>query len=220
MFSSIIAGIRDLQPDREAFFLLPVDIPLVRPQTVRDLLEALSKTSGKILYPVFRGKRGHPPLIAADFVKEIRCWKGDGGFRAFLGQYESQSRSGGCRRIYSSRSGHPRGLPGIVLRYPNYAIPSLRECRVLLTHKFPVATRFSPQPKSGSGGPAFGRGTEPIRRPTEFAVGRGCGPAPRHSQGPARSRQNRGKNFEKIGVSPVAKIVGTHADIFPRKRIC
>ena len=84
MFSSVIAGISRLEVDREAFFLLPVDIPLVRPRTIRDLLKAYPKTGKHILYPTFQGRRGHPPLIAAAFAEEIRLWKGEGGLRSFL----------------------------------------------------------------------------------------------------------------------------------------
>ena len=91
MFSSVIAGISRLEVDREAFFLLPVDTPLVRPRTIRDLLEAYPRTGQHILYPTFQGRRGHPPLIATAFVEEIRLWKGDGGLRSFLGQYENES---------------------------------------------------------------------------------------------------------------------------------
>ena len=52
MFSSVRAGVRHLSPHHRAFFIMPVDIPLVRPQTIGRLLETASILPEKILYPV------------------------------------------------------------------------------------------------------------------------------------------------------------------------
>ena len=40
MFSSVAAGAASLVEETDAFFVLPVDIPLVRPASIRDLLRA------------------------------------------------------------------------------------------------------------------------------------------------------------------------------------
>jgi CTP:molybdopterin cytidylyltransferase MocA len=53
MFSSVQAGVNALMPASEAFFVLPVDIPLVRSQTIRDLLEAYRGGKSKIVVPCF-----------------------------------------------------------------------------------------------------------------------------------------------------------------------
>lgn len=63
MFTSVQAGIRRLQPDHQAFFVMPVDIPLVRQDTIARLMAEGDQHPGKIIYPVFKGKRGHPPLL-------------------------------------------------------------------------------------------------------------------------------------------------------------
>lgn len=54
MFSSIRAGARELQGLCDAFFVLPVDIPLVRPLTIRRLMELFGDRSALITHP-----RGH-----------------------------------------------------------------------------------------------------------------------------------------------------------------
>jgi len=91
MFSSVVCGIGHLQPDHDAFYVLPVDIPLVRKETVLDLLGAY-RTSGKsIIHPTFHGKRGHPPLIAYRLAPGILHWSGEGGLRAFLRLHEPHS---------------------------------------------------------------------------------------------------------------------------------
>lgn len=88
MFNSVQAGVRALTPGYEAFFVIPVDIPLVRPPTIRRLLTAYGKYPGKIVYPVFHMKRGHPPLIPISLAPVIAEWKRGGSLRAVLNSYE------------------------------------------------------------------------------------------------------------------------------------
>jgi CTP:molybdopterin cytidylyltransferase MocA len=88
MFASVRAGVRSLEPGIAAFFLLPVDIPLVKPPTMKALLQAYNSSGALIVYPHFKGRRGHPPLISTASVPNLPpdC---DGGLRAFLGRYDA-----------------------------------------------------------------------------------------------------------------------------------
>ena len=61
MFSSVQAGVQSLDSGTCAFFVLPVDIPLVQPETIVLLADSWQKTKPGVVYPVFKGKRGHPP---------------------------------------------------------------------------------------------------------------------------------------------------------------
>jgi CTP:molybdopterin cytidylyltransferase MocA len=63
MYSSLLAGIRALPPEAEACFLLPADMPLVSPETVWALAAEFAEAPAPVIYPVFAGQRGHPPLI-------------------------------------------------------------------------------------------------------------------------------------------------------------
>lgn len=91
MYASVAEGVRHLPPDCRAFFIHPVDIPLVRVTTVTALLKAFHPETGKICYPLFDGQRGHPPLIAADMGYEILAYPGTGGLRALLERHEGQA---------------------------------------------------------------------------------------------------------------------------------
>jgi putative nucleotidyltransferase with HDIG domain len=91
MFSSVRAGVENLGTDIEAFFLLPVDIPLVRPATVQLLAERYRAGTGNVIYPAFYGKRGHPPLIPAHYRQEILNWHGEGGLKSFLSRHEAEA---------------------------------------------------------------------------------------------------------------------------------
>jgi molybdenum cofactor cytidylyltransferase len=84
MFSSVQVGIKALRPVSKAFFLLPVDIPLVRTQTILDLVESYRSEKSKIIFPTFLGKRGHPPLVSASYRNGILSYAGDEGLRGFF----------------------------------------------------------------------------------------------------------------------------------------
>jgi CTP:molybdopterin cytidylyltransferase MocA len=74
MYGSARAGLAALPPDLEAVFLLPVDIPLVRPSTLRLLLERLERLPYgvvEVLAPWFRGEPGHPPLLCRGAVARV-----------------------------------------------------------------------------------------------------------------------------------------------------
>ncbi len=86
MFSSVCVALPSVfgqsplsGPD--AFFILPVDVPLVRPSTIAALIEAYD---GRIAYPCFEGERGHPPLIPAGLIPKILNHDGQGGLKSLL----------------------------------------------------------------------------------------------------------------------------------------
>jgi CTP:molybdopterin cytidylyltransferase MocA/HD superfamily phosphohydrolase YqeK len=70
MFSSIATGCRALPNWAEAAFMLPADIPLVRASTIRHLAAVFAQQRPGVVYPVFDGRRGHPPLIARRILAE------------------------------------------------------------------------------------------------------------------------------------------------------
>ena len=94
MFSSIKIGVENLDSALEAFFLLPVDIPLVRQDTLDKLIETMIQhPDALIIYPEYRTRRGHPPLIRRDLATAILNHDGQGGLRGLLRNYRQQSRN-------------------------------------------------------------------------------------------------------------------------------
>jgi putative nucleotidyltransferase with HDIG domain len=91
MFSSIAAGSRALAGWVETAFVLPADIPLVRPHTIRQLTAAFVSRRAGILYPVFEGRRGHPPLIARKILAEAAEEGGAGPLSELLTRHESEA---------------------------------------------------------------------------------------------------------------------------------
>ena len=84
MFSSVKTGLSSLEYTPKAFFILPVDIPLVSRNTIHRLVDAFDSNRADVYYPCFRGRRGHPPLISGSLIKGILDFSGDGGLRGYL----------------------------------------------------------------------------------------------------------------------------------------
>ena len=86
MFSSVLAGVKALPQGIDAFFMLPADTPLIKPATYRALTQAFQASPSPVdlVYPTFRGARGHPPLISRSLVGSIIGWGGAGGLRGMF----------------------------------------------------------------------------------------------------------------------------------------
>ncbi len=91
MYSSIIKGVETLDKTTKAFFIHPVDIPLVKKNTVEQLTYAFGKRSRGIIYPTFDDIRGHPPLISTKYREDILKGDGKGGLRALLDGFEEDA---------------------------------------------------------------------------------------------------------------------------------
>jgi putative nucleotidyltransferase with HDIG domain len=92
MYSSVQAGIRSLGPRVRAFFILPADHPLIKTATVQKLLACFHSSGGQgIFYPVFNGRRGHPPLISTRYVDDILNGSNPDGLQGLLNRFEDRA---------------------------------------------------------------------------------------------------------------------------------
>jgi molybdenum cofactor cytidylyltransferase len=71
MFSSVKTGVAAVRPETEAFFILPVDYPLVRAQVLSRLLTEFRREGRGVTHPVCCGRLGHPPLLAGPYREEL-----------------------------------------------------------------------------------------------------------------------------------------------------
>lgn len=81
MLSSARLGVCALPAGTEAFFLWPVDHPLVRAATVSALLATWRARRAPVVVPRHRGRRGHPVLFDASTIPEILSAPDDAGAR-------------------------------------------------------------------------------------------------------------------------------------------
>jgi putative nucleotidyltransferase with HDIG domain len=91
MFSSISAGSRALSSGVEAAFVLPADIPLVRPNTIRQMASVFVTRQDGIVYPVFEKRRGHPPLINRKILTEAAEEGAAGPLSELLARHENEA---------------------------------------------------------------------------------------------------------------------------------
>ncbi|WP_061214005.1 nucleotidyltransferase family protein [Syntrophomonas wolfei] len=91
MFSSVQSGVSSLEPGSEAFFIMPVDIPLLKAATLQTLLEHFDHKQAEVFHPCYQGRRGHPPLLAYSMRQRILQWEGAGGLKGLLRQHEDKS---------------------------------------------------------------------------------------------------------------------------------
>jgi molybdenum cofactor cytidylyltransferase len=133
MFTSVQAGVSHLQDRYTAFFIMPVDIPLVRQETITRLLIEHEKYTDTILYPVFAGKRGHPPLLPPQLALEINTAPSDGNLGAILSTHDSTAQE------VHVPDGHilfnlntPEDYRVLQQRFETYDVPDDAECAALM----------------------------------------------------------------------------------------
>lgn len=80
MLHSLKMGIASLNAPADALFLLPGDVPLIRPETMRGMLSLPDKA----VRPVCDGKGGHPLLLRAELIPALLDYNGPGGLRGAL----------------------------------------------------------------------------------------------------------------------------------------
>lgn len=69
--SSLKTGLRNISQDAEAFFVLPADIPLIKPATFDTVIKNFKESNRLIGIPVFENKRAHPPIYKKELQAEI-----------------------------------------------------------------------------------------------------------------------------------------------------
>ena len=91
MMSSIKVGLRKLE-DRaiEAALISPADLPMLRPTTVRRIIQAWENHTPPIISPSYEESRGHPVLVAKMEWEAILRLGDDQTLRDFLKQREGE----------------------------------------------------------------------------------------------------------------------------------
>lgn len=83
MGDSIAAAVRATRGARGGWLVLPGDLPLVRPQTLRRVAQAL-RDGAEVVVPAWRGERGHPVGFAPACGDALAALSGPRGAAAVL----------------------------------------------------------------------------------------------------------------------------------------
>lgn len=143
MYSSVVKGVGGAPGDVDYVAVLPVDLPLVRAETVGRLVRAAARRRPAVVYPRHGGRRGHPPLLAADVRAVVLGADAPGGLREVLARFEARALDvdvddEGVTIDMDDRDGHAL-VDGLAHREE---VPDAAVCRRLLTtHRTPAVVR-------------------------------------------------------------------------------
>ncbi len=70
-FSSLQTGLRHVPGGTEFVLVWPVDQPLVRKETISELLETARREGNPVTVPVYEGKKGHPVVYNSETITKI-----------------------------------------------------------------------------------------------------------------------------------------------------
>lgn len=91
MGDSIAASVR-ATAQAPGWLVLPADLPLVQPETLRRVALALMQGPATVVMPVFDGERGHPVGFAAPCGRALQALSGEGGAAPVLRQQAPEQR--------------------------------------------------------------------------------------------------------------------------------
>jgi CTP:molybdopterin cytidylyltransferase MocA len=219
MFSSIRIGMASLPAHCRGVFLLPVDIPLVRPATLHLLLEAFTHPAAAdaTVHPIFAGRRGHPPLIPTSLIPLIAKHTGSGGLRTFLEAPGALSVEVPVpdRFIHKDmdRRACYEALKGELATHP---IPDAAECEALLA----VATAQRALPSIGghsrlvaAGASAIGEELIRAGEPLDLKLIQAGALLHDIAKGHKQHAQKGAAYLRHLGFERVAEVVGQHNDV-------
>jgi molybdenum cofactor cytidylyltransferase len=214
MFTSIQAGVRRLEAKYPAFFINPVDIPLVRTSTIRQLMEAAEKNPDKIIYPVFGGKRGHPPLIPTELTGDILGWDKSGGLAAIL-----KTRGKRAMEVPVADSfilcdiDTPEDYKALLEHFRRYEMPTDGECQAILDIYQMPPEKIRHCQKTADAAVAIGRALEAAGYKVDIEAVRIAAKLHDIAKGKRKNDTEGGKLLRELGFGKVGDIVGVHSDL-------
>ena len=81
---SIACGV-SARPDASGWLILPGDMPMIRPATLKAVARALRHHT--VVYAQHHGQRGHPVGFSAELYSELAALGGDDGARRLVARY-------------------------------------------------------------------------------------------------------------------------------------
>jgi molybdenum cofactor cytidylyltransferase len=215
MLSSVQAGLRVLRPEHQGFFVMPVDIPLVREATVRRLRNAAAEQPEKIFYPVFQGKRGHPPLVPSDLAASILSWQGESGLKTFLASRDEMARE------VPVADGNilfdidvPADYPLLLERFRRIGLPSDEECECILSSICKVPPeRIGHGRKVAEVAVALGKALNESGQSIDLELVRTAAVLHDIAKGQPKHDIAGGRMLQDMGFNKVGDVVAVHSDL-------
>ncbi len=129
MLGSIKTGVKKISSKSSGFFLLPVDIPLIRKSSVHSLTARFKKNPEHIIIPEFNKEPGHPPLIPAWLIPEILDLQRDSNLgKLLLSHKDDQKRQIVHDHGILMDADNKKAYDDLKTRYQTIDIPDKKEC--------------------------------------------------------------------------------------------
>jgi molybdenum cofactor cytidylyltransferase len=87
MGTSIRKGTQVINPRSQGILIALGDQPWIKTKTINALIHAFAQGKGAIVYPSFRGQKGHPVIFDRRFGNELVKIKRDEGGRSIIRRY-------------------------------------------------------------------------------------------------------------------------------------
>src|SRR5262245_41793813 len=93
MLSSIKTALAVLSPNEDAALIALVDQPMIAKEIIDSLIDAFNEGEKGIVLPTYRGKRGHPVIVAAKYFEDIMQLDEDQpeGMRQFIAGHRADT---------------------------------------------------------------------------------------------------------------------------------
>lgn len=89
--SSFKAGLGSVSPSSTGIMLLPVDYPLIKKETFSQLISQFEKEKPAILVPVYKNKKGHPPIFSSSLKDSFLSLNNDEGINTVIHQHPADT---------------------------------------------------------------------------------------------------------------------------------
>lgn len=215
MFSSIQTGIRKLCMEHRAFFILPVDIPLVRPATIKRIMDTAAEYPDNIIYPTFTGKRGHPPLIPSKLIPDILGWRKNGGLKAVLKAKEKLALDitvPDSNILFDVDT--PDDYATLLKRFQRYEIPTDEEGDVILNDICKVAPeKIHHSLKVADVAVAIAQALDAAGHKVDIELVRIAAKLHDIAKGQRKHDIEGGKILRELGFGKVGDIIAVHSDL-------
>jgi molybdenum cofactor cytidylyltransferase len=87
MASSLREGLAAVNLESDAALIVLADQPLVRPETMNEIVERYCGADAEIVIPHYQGSRGNPVLLGRSVFAEAMALEGDVGCRSIFAQH-------------------------------------------------------------------------------------------------------------------------------------
>jgi molybdenum cofactor cytidylyltransferase len=215
MFSTLKIGVSHLKTSYQGFFVLPVDVPLVRSSTIKQLLTAAALYPDKIIYPVFNQSRGHPPLIPASLIPEILNQKTDSSLRDILDKYKEnilEVKVADQNVLFDIDS--PQDYQLALQRFQSYGVPCENECEAILSDICAVSPEVHRHGlKTSEVACKIGEALLKSGKSTNLVIIQRAALLHDIAKGKPKHDLAGGQILRNLGFGKIAEVVSTHSDL-------